>query len=170
MSLLLLSCSKDEEPTAITNSGKFTINGISYLLSEGYVVDYGPNGNGSFDIDVTLSSTSLQNISEDINNLNVIRLDLNTSIDGKLETGTYTYGNDRDAMIMVSGLVGGDVSLSTMGVLTGPILFNLKEGAVTVATADSIYTIGFDLSGRTVGGLDLTASGSYTGTLKKITP
>ncbi len=165
-----MGCSKDEEPTAIINSGKFTINGITYLLSDAYYVDYGSNGNGSFDIDITLSSTSLENISADIKDLNIIRLDLNTSTDGKLETGTYTYGNDREAMIMVSGLVGGDVSLSNQGVLTGPILYNLKDGAVTVAASDSIYTIGFSLSGKSVGGLDLTANGSYTGTLREVTP
>lgn len=157
---LLYSCGKDDGATVSTN-GEFTFNGESYTLTHAYIDDFGENDNGSFDVDITLTSKSVDFESDDISNLSFVYLDLNTSMQNVLEAGTYTYALERDKFVMVDGLVGVNVSADSEGNITGGTSFTVAGGTVTVSVSSDIYTISFTLTGED----DERATGSFTGTL-----
>ena len=50
-------CKKDDNNTSVKN--EFVLNGSTYDLSKGFITDYGANGNGSYDFDITLTSSGV---------------------------------------------------------------------------------------------------------------
>lgn len=162
--LLLQSCGKDDEPAATPGTGQLTIGDETYTLSYGYIEDYGSNGNDSFDVDITLTSAAVDANTTTLTNFSIVYLDLNTSVEGVLESGTYTFGEERDVKVMVAGLVAGGVNVDSEGDFSGGQGFPAIDGTATVAVTGSTYTITFTLTGEN----DASASGTYTGSLEDL--
>lgn len=153
--LLLPSCKDDD---SIPN--EFILNGEKYSLARGFIESYGSNGNGSFDFDVTLVSSGISLLNNgDYSGIGeVIYLDMNTSSEAGLVTGTYTYASSTDTFNFIHANVGKDFHMFTQ---TGE-LHNVTDGTIDITTNGGETTIFFDLiisNGSTV-------SGSFKGTLQ----
>ena len=61
--LVLPSCKDDDDGPG---QNEFVLDGEKFSLAKGYIEDYGDNGNGSFDFDVTLTSSDITKPSGDI--------------------------------------------------------------------------------------------------------
>ncbi|MEL6837539.1 MAG: hypothetical protein AAFP77_31310 [Bacteroidota bacterium] len=107
LSVLFLysSCNKDDDDSV---RNEFTLNGDSYQLAKGFMTEYGSNGNGSFDFDVELTSSTVNYNDFDgsfSGTGDVIYFDLNTSLETGLVNGTYNFSSDRNAFTFVDGAV-----------------------------------------------------------------
>ncbi|WP_421765566.1 hypothetical protein [Ekhidna sp.] len=142
-------------------NGSFTFNGESYALTHAYKEDFGVNENGSFDVDITLTSKPVDFNSGTFNDLTFVYLDLNTSMQNVLEAGTYTYGLERDEFVMVDGIVGVNVNVDNEGNITSGTSFEVTGGTVTVSVESDTYSISFTLTGND----NERATGSFTGIL-----
>ncbi|WP_425391379.1 hypothetical protein [Ekhidna sp.] len=157
---LLFSCGDDDGPS-VNSEGQLSFDGETAALTHAYIEDYGENDNGSFDVDITLTSKAVDLGSESISNVSVVYLDLNTSIQNVLEAGTYTYTDgDRDEFKMVDGFVAINASFDSEGNTSGKI-FEVTGGTVTVTRSSGVYNISFTLTGDN----DERATGSYNGAL-----
>jgi len=158
--LLISACKKDKEES---NLNQFTLNEESYDLAKGFLVEYGENSNGSYDWDVTLTSSSIS-YSESLGDFtgqgDAIYMDLNTSSATGLVAGTYNYSTIRDAFTFVVALAATDAIISSG---TGTFV-DLTAGTIDVSVNGNETT--FDLDLRTSTGETLT--GNFTGTLEEI--
>ena len=161
---IFTSCGEDKDPDPKMNpEGSFTVNGEAFNLDFGYKEDFGSNDNGSFDVDVYLSSEAidLNTDGESLSNISVVYLDLNTNQRNELQTGTYTYGDERDELVMVDASVGANISTDANGDVISGTLYIIVDGSVTITQSGDNYTISFTLT-STEG---TTITGSYTGTI-----
>lgn len=153
MSVLFVACGGD------SNKNELVLNGDSFSLDKGTLESYGENSDGSFDWDINLASSGVtinQALAQLEGNGTIVYLDLNTNSETGLVDGTYNFGTDRNAFIMVDGDVGIDIDLtSQVGTIS-----SVTAGSVTIA-GDKID---FDL---TLANGD-TAVGNYTGSLTRI--
>lgn len=162
---IITSCGSDDEdpaggdPTGGDGDG-FTYDGTFYDLSFAFIEDYGDNGNGSFDVDITLTNQNVNTSADSFTGINFIYLDLNTATEGVLEARTYVWDADRGVGTMVDAEMGAGVTISSEGEISAGDFFTASSGTVTVTQSGSNYTIAFTISGS--GG---SASGTYTGTL-----
>lgn len=160
LTLVMPSCKKDKDNSV---KNEFVLDGKSYDLDKGFLIDFGDNGNGSFDFDVVLSSSTI-NYSDATGYFNgvgdFIYLDLNSSSDAGLVSGTYNFSSNRDVFSFVDGQVaiGYDI-----GTLTGED-FEVNGGTVEVEVNGNEVTIDCNLT-LSGGG---TVEGNYKGTLRKI--
>lgn len=160
--IVFTSCGDDDDTTTTSGSGTFSIDGTSYNLTNAYIQDWGPNGNNSFDVDITLTLGDLDFTQESFQNLTFVYLDLNTSEQNVLQTGTYTFSVDRDVLTMVDASAGANVSADSNGnVSSGTLIDSITDGTVTVSVSSNVYTITFELTGEG----DEDISGTFTGTL-----
>ena len=99
LSLLTTSCNDDDDgPRANT----VQVNGATETLTQALLEEYGDNGNGSFDWDVTLITDGF----DLVNNTgagSILYLDLNSSSEDGLVSGTYNWSQDREAFTIVDG-------------------------------------------------------------------
>lgn len=105
-------CNKDDDDGA---RNEFVLNGTTYALEKGFIQNYGDNGNGSYDFDITLTSGDInysdaQQVFSGTGDF--IYLDLNTSLETGLVAGTYNFSSDRNAFTIVDGTVGTDYDLA----------------------------------------------------------
>lgn len=101
LSLFLFSCKKDGDD----RRNQFTLNGETYTLTQGFLTSFGDNGNGSYDYDISLLSTSgsIDIVNEEITGIgNGLYFDLNTNSAGGITSGTYTFSSEREAFSMVA--------------------------------------------------------------------
>ncbi len=158
--LLMSACKKDKEES---NLNQFTLNGETYSLDKGFLVEYGQNTDGSYDWDVTLTSPSID-YSESLGDFtgqgDAIYMDLNTSSATGLVAGTYNYSTDRNAFTFVDALGATDAIISSG---TGNFV-NLTAGTIDVSINGTATTFDIDLVTST--GQSLT--GNFTGTLARI--
>lgn len=134
------SCKKDDA----SPSNQFTLNGESFDLSQGFIEEYGDNGNDSYDFDVTLLSSGI-NYSESQSfsgSGNILYLDLNTSSEDGLVSGKYNYANDRDVFTLVDAIIATDYDVINE---TGNE-FEVIGGSVDLDVDGSEVTIDFDLT------------------------
>lgn len=164
--VLFTSCGGDDEDNMKSGGGSFTVDGTSHNLKFAYKEDYGSNDNGSFDVDITLTSKEFDpdDEGENINDISVVYFDLNTNTQNVLQTGTYTYDDERDVLIMVDSFIGVGISTDSDGDITGGTQYQVIDGTVDVSKSGDNYTIQFDLE-STEG---TSISGSYTGTLTSV--
>jgi len=104
---MLISCEEDSKPKKY-----FKYNGNTYSLDRGFFIDWGSNGNGSYDFDIYFISSSVKVDSSTTGFSGVgeiIYLDLNTSSEYGFVGGTYNYSEERLAFTFVGGVVGIDV-------------------------------------------------------------
>ncbi len=160
LSILLPSCNKDDDNSI---SNEFLLNGNNYALSKGFIEDFGDNGNGSYDFDVVLTSSSI-NYSDATGDYSgtgdLIYLDLNSSSETGLVSGTYNYSSNRSALTFVDAQVATDFNALT---LTGDT-FEVVGGTVEIEINGNEVTIDFNL---TLAGNN-TVEGNYKGTLRPI--
>ncbi|WP_040278879.1 hypothetical protein [Psychroserpens damuponensis] len=127
----LQSCDSDDDSSDPGNdfSNEVSIAGtVTNLSPSASLFSYGENGDGSFDWDVTLSSTTA-------NGLNIY-FDLNTnSVDG-LVAGTYTYSNSRAEFTYV------DLEVYTNDDTSD---YNVQEGTVVIAISGENTSMTFNL-------------------------
>ncbi|GJM33751.1 MAG: hypothetical protein DHS20C18_27520 [Saprospiraceae bacterium] len=143
VTMMLQSCKKDDDSG--TPKNEFTLNGESFELGKGFLAEYGENGNGSYDFDVTLTSSSItyNEISQEFNGQgDVIYLDLNTSSESGLVDGTYNFSSDREAFTMVYGEIGVDVDAMTGA---GDV-YEVIGGTVTIEVDGNETLVEFDLT------------------------
>ena len=154
----MTSCNKDDDNSSSSENG-FTLDGTSYDLGRGFIEDWGANGNGSFDFDVTVVSDGIT-LNTGNGTLtgtgNFVYLDLNTSSESGLVDGTYTFSSNRDALTFVAASIGTDFDLDA------------QAGTVILATGG---TVDLDVNGNTVT-IDFTLEtpsgtvvGNYSGSL-----
>lgn len=155
---IFLSCGEDDTPS--TDNG-FTYDGDFYATTIAYIQDYGENDNGSFDVDLVFSSKTVDFDAESTSDLSFIYLDLNTSMRGVLEAGTYNYGEDRDEFVMVDAAVAVNLSSDSEGETISGTALEITAGSVTITQNGSSYTAVYTLTAE--GGAVIT--GAHTGTL-----
>lgn len=151
--MFFMSCGNDDSDDG---GGGINITNFTSAILD----DFGANGNGSFDVDITLLSDFTVS-ANGISDLTSVYLDLNTSIEGELEAGTYTFGAERDVFIMVDAEVTLDAAIDSDGNLSAGQEFTITDGTVEVSVSGSTYTITFNLTAST----GETITGSYTGEL-----
>ncbi|MEO0787461.1 MAG: hypothetical protein AAFY36_02300 [Bacteroidota bacterium] len=152
-------CGNDDDSDGSTQN-QFTFNGTSYNIANGFLEEFGSNGNGSFDWDVYLVSSGISVSGADLTGTgDLVYLDLNTDSSEGLVEGTYNFSNDRDNLTIVDGTVGVDFDLSggggTFAAVTG--------GTVTVDIDGNQTTISFNLTTNSGGNL----TGNWRGTLQR---
>ncbi|NNE27503.1 MAG: hypothetical protein HKN09_11730 [Saprospiraceae bacterium] len=153
--IMFYSCGSDDD-----SNGSFTFDGNNYTLSAGLIEDYGSNGNGSWDYDVTLVSDGISFANDELTGTgDFVYLDLNTSSNGGLESGTYNWSSTRGPLTIVSATVGLDFNVETLSG-TG---VNLTGGSVTVDVSGQDVTITLNLEAT---GMLLT--GTYSGPLEEL--
>ncbi|NNC95805.1 MAG: hypothetical protein HKN92_09610 [Chitinophagales bacterium] len=155
--VLFFACKDDEaEP-----KNEFTYNNETYELNKGFIEDFDTNSNGSFDVDVFLTSSNVNfdtGVGDFIGFGDMVYLDLNTNSAGQLVTGTYNYSVTRNAFTFVDGNILTSFNFTT---LSGPE-DEVVAGTVEVEAGSPESTIEFDLV--TVSGLSVI--GRYMGTFE----
>ena len=92
---MLNACKSDDDSSDNDTSNELSINGETFELNDsGVLTSYGDNDNGSFDWDVDIFGSEA-----------FVYLDLNTSSENGLVSGTYTYSSMREAFTFVDGEV-----------------------------------------------------------------
>lgn len=149
------ACSKDDD--TIVNGGSFVIDGTSYALSKGFLVDEG----GEYAIILTSSEISLESSDGDdfIGIGDVVFLGVITSSATSFVPGTFTWSDTGGPNTIEFAEVGVNVDVS------GDVedAFEGTGGTATVALSGDIYTITFSIT--TDGG---TVTGSYIGPLTDV--
>jgi len=144
--VVLNSCEDDSTP-----KNYFKYDGKTYSLSDGYIEDYGAN-NGSFDWDVYIVSSKLNYNGDWFTGTGqVIYLDLNTSWENGLVSGTYTYSAERSTFTFVDGGVGINFNMDTE---TGTIV-EIIGGTVEITITANEVLFEFNLiaeAGKTIKG------------------
>jgi len=159
------SCSNDDDAvddTPIAVANEFTYDGVTYALSQGFLEDYGDNGNGSYDFDITLLSDdfTLDTVNQSITGTGeAVYLDLNSDNMTDLSDGTYIFAANRDAFTLVVAGIFIDYNITAE---TGTLV-KATGGEVILSKLGTTYTIIFDLT--TAAG-DIT--GRYEGTLTRL--
>lgn len=154
-------CNKDDDDAGTKN--EFVLNETTYELAKGFIQDYGANGNGSFDFDVTLTSEGVnysdaQGIFSGTGEF--IYLDLNSSLATGLVAGTYNFSSDRNAFTLVDGSIGTDYDLATF---TGED-FSVIGGTVEVELVGNETRLSWSLSISN----GTTVTGEFQGILRSI--
>ena len=157
----IVGCKKDKDDDMDTKS-EFTYDGTTYSLANGYIDDFGSNGNGSFDWDVIITSSSItvDSVGDFSGMGDLVYLDLNSSDSTGLVAGTYNWSTTREISSIVDGSIGIDLDLAT---LMGTNI-SASAGTVDVAINGTETTITFNLTfadGKTV-------SGEWKGVLEDI--
>ena len=159
---MVVSCKKDKKDTPDpTPKNEFSYENKQYDLTKGFQESYEANtGLSSFDVDITLTSSSI-NYSSDFNGKgDLIYLDLNTSIEGELVDGTYNFSSVRNAFTIVDGVVGVDFDIEAETGTTEDVI----GGQVIVKTVDGKPQLEFELvlSGNR------KVTGFYNGSIIKV--
>ena len=152
---VFVSCDPDFKSSSQGN-GTFVYKGVTYSLSQGILEDYGSNGNGSYNWDITLFSSGI-NINNETGTGEIVYLELN-SPEVSLVPGPYTWNID----MVANSLTTGDLDIGC-NVATGysQEYRYANGGMVTITSVGSEYILNFTLdldNGETV-------TGSYSGPL-----
>ncbi|MFT5926202.1 MAG: hypothetical protein ACI9WL_000947 [Rubritalea sp.] len=159
------SCDNDDDaaaavPVAIVN--EFTYEGTSYNLSQGILEDYGDNGNGSYDFDISLFSDdfTIDLVNDEITGRGeAVYLDLNSDNMADLSDGTYVFDINRDAFVISVAGIFLDYDIQAQN----GTAVQASSGEVILTKSGDEYTISFDLSTATGDAI----IGQYKGTLSR---
>jgi len=152
LAFLVFSC-KDKDPVAKKNA--FTYDGVTYDLSNGWLLGYGANADSvSSDYDITLYSSglSIDSLGDFTGTGHMVYLDLNVSGTGSFVPGTFTWSDTRSANTIVYGDFTLDIDT---GAVTSGTSGSFNGGTVTVEVSGSTYTVDFKMTmanGKTVEG------------------
>lgn len=158
--LVFGSCSKDDDDDSSTSSS-FTYDGKTYPLDKGFLLDLGPNLDGSHDFDAYLVSEDIEAGLLGFTGMgDGVYLDLNSSSDMDLVAGTYEFAADRAPFTIVSG--SGAILDYNFTVDEGEEIF-ANGGSVVVKVNGDSYELEFNL--ETADGKNI--QGSFKGALEK---
>lgn len=141
---------------------EFTYNNTTYEVPNGYLIDFGANGNATYDWDLYLTSESISKggFFGLTGTGDYIYLDLNVSNPDGLLAGTYNWSATRDDFSVVVGTTALDYNLGTF---EGTAI-DAVDGTVDISILGITTTITFTLTladGNTV-------SGTWSGTLDHV--
>lgn len=159
MLLFLSSCKKDDEGPSNT----FTFDGNTITLANGYITNYGNNGNDSYDFDVLLTSETIiydQTTEEFTGNGDILYLDLNSSLSTGLEVGNYIYNEEREAFTLVDA----EAILNANLEQESGTEITLVGGSVEVSFDGDETILKFDLTSEE----NKNLKGEFKGILKKL--
>lgn len=151
LGVISTSCDDDESFSA-TNS--FTIDDVEYDLSQGILFINGPNGEGGFDFDVALTSSTIEfdpSVGYFSGTGDIVVLDLDSPSENTLEVGTYNFAQDRSEYTMTYAAIGLGID-ADYG--SGDEI-EATAGSVEVRKSGSETVLTFNLTlsdGRTVAG------------------
>lgn len=182
--LVLISCSKDEENTAVgtpiqINRGKLIVNGVEKSVNKGFII---PNYTGTdvnynnrrFYFILTNGDVSLENndiiYSDNITQLIDFNMYCSSLNPGSIQNGTYnlknsyTSVNSNEAYIDHSG-INTNVVLQNGEYVSGDSLDSddMTSGHSEITVNNGIYTISFSFSNA-----QNNISGTYTGTMTNL--
>ncbi len=154
------SCGKDDDDSS-NSSNSFTHDGSSYILSKGFIEDYGANGNGSFDFDVFLTDNNISLLGGSLSGVgDILYLDLNSGSEDGLQSGIYNWSSTRDPFTIVGGSsLYTDFNASTFEGTTVLI----SGGTVEVEVNGTEFTVITNLETSSS-----TIVGTYKGSLTKL--
>ncbi|MEO9964874.1 MAG: hypothetical protein ABJF11_03745 [Reichenbachiella sp.] len=169
VTLFFGSCSDDSDD----NTNTATFNGESFSLDKGFLEPAGLNYDSdgepieTYAIDVYLMSATVEynsSVDEFSGEGNLIALDLNTSEENELASGTYTYSDEkglRDEFV----LSGGEVYINYDVSVEAPKgeEESITGGTIEVSINGDEITFLIDLTTESS-----TFTGTYTGTLQSI--
>ncbi len=157
--MILLSCGSDDEES---NSNKINYQGNSYSFTTGLLEEFGDNGNGSYDWDVTLITNGLVENNGDFTGTgSLIYLDLNSDSASGLTSGTYNWATDRDAFTFTYGNIGINYNSNTD---EAEIEKSIYGGSININIDGNNTTIDLNLMDEDGNAI----TGNYTGVLKNI--
>ena len=128
----------------------------NFVYSEGFIENYGGNGGGVYNFDVTLHSSSMD-FENETGSGNFLYLELWSSSSSGLANGKYTFSNSPKALSYTDGSIAIGYNLSTD---RGQYL-EIKDGDVNISTSGGETNISFEV---TVEG-NRKITGSYKGVL-----
>ena len=128
----------------------------NFVYSEGFIENYGGNGGGVYNFDVTLHSSSMD-FENGTGSGNFLFLELWSSSSSGLANGKYTFSNSPKALSYTDGGIGIGYNLSTD---RGQYL-EIEDGDVNISTSGGETNISFEV---TVEG-NRKITGSYKGVL-----
>lgn len=162
--LVTLSCSSDDDNNDVTPGGgdnTMSIDGSAFNIATGAIEEYGANGNGSFDWDVTLVSDGF---TINVENQSItgtgafLYLDLNTNSETGLVPGTYVYADERAEFTWVDAFASPNLNSETF---EGTI-YTAVSGTIIITGTGSSQVINVNL--LDAAGKVITAS--YSGDLQ----
>ncbi|MEO0724264.1 MAG: hypothetical protein AAFZ63_06970 [Bacteroidota bacterium] len=154
-------CNNDDDDNSGPANNSLVIDGTSYDLGKGFIEEFGPNGNGSFDWDVTLTSSDVNAPGGFLAGTGSgIYLDLNTNDENGLVAGTYNYEDIRDAFTLVDASTFENFDFTNLSGTIGSI----TSGTVTVDLVGNEVRLEWDLSTTD----NKAVTGSFQGTLEEI--
>lgn len=163
LSLFVSGCKKDEKKTV---KNYFNYNGTEYILTQGFLENYGKYGDQGYNIDLTLLSSDLK-INEsngEVDSLSgtghALIFEIFTSLPNKYDIKDYLYDASESGAdgTFDWGMVGMNLDLANETGLT----FDITGGKVSVTSNGTEYEITInctDEKGKTV-------TGYYKGSLK----
>lgn len=160
-----MSCSSDDDKGGASSESFLRVNGTDYDLKSGVIVDYGEEGEGIFNFDVSLYTENF-NASNPLNpfggnSYTEVYFELFTTNPSTLATGDYSFSNSFGAANTFSFA---DVSLECSGSFFDVDCneeLNVNGGTFTVNSTGNRFNVEFSVN--LVGGG--TAEGKYVGTL-----
>lgn len=154
-----VSCKSDDDGGSSSSSDFIRIDGQNFSLDgQGYLESYGQNSDGSYDWDVTLLSSGINYVNE-TGSGNIFYIDLNTSSENGLVTGTYNYSSERNEFTWVysQANIGVDSEDSSAG-----DDYYIVSGTVDIVADGNNVTIEWNLETQA----GETVTGSWDGTLQ----
>ena len=163
ISLFIAGCKKDKEEETVKNY--FNYNGSEYILSQGFLENYGKYEDEGYNIDLTLLSSdfTIHEGSGDIDSISgkgdILLFEIYTSLPNKLDVKDYIYdaAETGAAGTFDWGIIGMDLDMATA---TGTA-FEITAGKVSITSNGSTYEITINC---TANGKNIT--GYYKGSLK----
>ena len=163
ISLFIAGCKKDKKEETVKNY--FNYNGSEYILSQGFLENYGKYEDEGYNIDLTLLSSdfTIHEGSGDIDSISgkgdILLFEIYTSLPNKLDVRDYIYDATESgaAGTFDWGVIGMDLNIMTE---TGAA-YEITAGKVSVTSNGSAYeiTINCTANGKTI-------TGYYKGSLK----
>jgi len=151
-------CSQDDDGDIVENGGSFTIDGTSYDLSKGFLVDEG----GEYDIILTSAGISLESDAGDdfIGVGDYVSIIVISSSATSFEPGTFTWNTNKAPGTIEDIGVRVNFDFDTE---IGDLDLDGTGGTATVTLSEDIYTVTFTIATATE-----TITGSFVGPLKDV--
>ncbi|AKA33766.1 hypothetical protein [Flagellimonas lutaonensis] len=159
---ILLGCKKDDGVDGGTLGGSFTLDGTTYILDKGFIIDKG----GEYYIILTSTGISATPGGGDafVGKGDLVSLALISSSPNSFEPGTFTYDSTKSKIPGTIENVGAAFD-TVFDTETDIDDFNLEvtEGTASVSLSEDIYTVTFNITVSTS-----SYEGSFSGMLTEL--
>ncbi|WP_124979152.1 hypothetical protein [Nonlabens xiamenensis] len=157
----LISCSSDDDGGSSSSAtGSFSVDGSSYSLNKGVVLNYGegPTGIYNFDISLFSNGVNLDEAGEASGMGDVIYFELWTDQSSGLKEGTYSFSNSTEDFAITVLSYGLDCNSQTEMCATEA---EGEDGTLSISRDGNRYTLTFSIVTP-----DGVATGTYSGVLR----